>query len=159
MYNSKPAKKKKASNFWGEPVVEEEGAEPPLKNGIVVISCGTCRPEGEWRDGFGRASWTKGSKKETKMRSALETLKMNPVILSKSKVDKVARAITSCEVAFITDNGWVGYRDIDEVVKGLTSKDRLMNNRERLIEGQEGRHLLPYLAGGLTSSWNRQRRT
>lgn len=128
------------------------GTEPPLKNGIVVIACGTCKPEGEWRDGFGKASWTDGSRKETEMRSALETLKMNPAILSGSEVAKVARVVTSCDVAFITDNGRVGYREIDKIVKGLTSKDRLMSiDREGLAEGKEGRVLLPYLAGGLTS--------
>jgi hypothetical protein len=84
--------------------------------------------------------------------SSFEKLKLSPAIFEGSEVAKIARAIMSSEVAFVTvGGGGVAFKDINQIMKGLTAEDRLMSvDVTRFREGERENLLLLYLAGGLT---------
>lgn len=131
---------------------ELRGAEPLLDNGIATIMCGCCKPRGA---GYQRGKYTGGIygfPGDVDFRSSFEKLRLSPAIFEGSEVAKAARAILSVAVPFVTINDGVAFKDIDEIVRGLTVKDRMMSvDMERFRRGERGNLLLPYLAGGLTA--------
>lgn len=85
-------------------------------------------------------------------RSSFEKLRLSPAIFGGSEVTRVASTILSVEVAFIAMNDGVAFKEIDEIVRGLTVEDRVMSvDMKGFREGKQVDLLLPYLAGGLTA--------
>lgn len=117
------------------------GADFKLDDGICMIVCGACRPED-----------VGSHRTKDDLRSGFGKLKIEPAVFAGLEVAHIARAIMSFEVAFITANGRVAFKDIYEIVKGLTAKDRLMSvDLGRFKKAERKKLLLPYLAGGLTT--------
>jgi hypothetical protein len=133
---------------------ELRGAESQLDNGIAMIVCGRCRPRDAGNCRIKLVAAEKyGLVDDVDFRSSFEKLKLSPAIFEGSEVAKIARAIMSSEVAFVTvGGGGVAFKDINQIVKGLTAEDRLMSaDVTRFREGERENLLLPYLAGGLTT--------
>lgn len=130
---------------------ELRGAEPQLDNGIAPIMCGSCRPKSArngWRE-YGNGDY--GYSGDDDFRSSFEKLRLSPAIFGGSEVARVASTILSVKVAFITIKDGVAFKDIDEIVRGLTVEDRVMSvDMEGFRQGKRENLLLPYLAGGLT---------
>lgn len=131
---------------------ELRGAECQLDNGIATVMCGYCKPKGA---GHYRGKYVVGNygfSGDVDFRSSFEKLKLSPRIFKSSEVVEAARAILSVEVAFITVDDGVAFKDIDEIVRRLTVKDRVMSvDMEGFRRGKRENLLLPYLAGGLTT--------
>lgn len=131
---------------------ELRGAESQLDNGIATIMCGYCKPKGAENQGGKHTSGIYGFPGYVDFRSSFEKLRLSPAIFGGSEVAEVARAILSVEVAFITVNDGVAFKNIDEIVRGLTVEDRLMSvDMNGFRQGKKENLLLPYLAGGLTT--------
>jgi hypothetical protein len=131
---------------------ELRGAESKLDNGIATIMCGCSKPRSA---GSGRGKYNGGlygCSGDVDFRSSFERLRLSPAIFGGSEVARVACAILSVEVAFITVNDGVAFKDIDEIVRGLTVEDTMMSvDMEGFRQGKQVDLLLPYLAGGLTA--------
>ncbi|KAM0714639.1 hypothetical protein Q7P37_009937 [Cladosporium fusiforme] len=118
------------------------GVESQLDNGIAPSMCGDCKREGGGNHGY----WG-----DDDFRSSFEKLRLSPRIFRGSEVAEAARAILSVEVAFITVKDGVAFKDIDEIMRGLTVEDRVMSvDMEGFRRGKRENLLLPYLVGGLT---------
>lgn len=131
---------------------ELRGAESQLDNGIATIMCGYCKPKGAGNYRGKYVSGNYGFSGDVDFRSSFEKLRLSPKIFGGSEVAEAARAILSVEVAFITVDDGVAFKDIDEIVRGLTVKDRVMSvDMKGFREGKRENLLLPYLAGGLTT--------
>jgi hypothetical protein len=131
--------------------IELRGAESQLDNGIATIMCGCSKPEGG-RNGWGEyTDGGYGYSGDVDFRSSFEKLRLSPTIFEGSEVAEAARTILAVKVAFITVNDGVAFKDIDEIVRGLTVEDRMMSvDMKGFREGKRENLLLPYLAGGLT---------
>lgn len=117
---------------------EEVRGECEADNGIVMTVCGRCLETN------GRASKTES------LDSDFKELALSPEILEGSTAHKIASAVLSQEVGFITDGRGVACRDINRIVTGLGKEDKLMSvDRERFKSGERTGLVLPYLAGGL----------
>jgi hypothetical protein len=131
---------------------ELRGAESQLDNGIATIMCGCRKPKGAGNYRGKYVGGNHGFSGDVDFRSSFEKLRLSPAIFRGSEVAEAARAILSVEVAFITVNDGIAFKDIDEIVRGLTVEDRLMSvDMEGFRRGKRENLLLPYLAGGLTT--------
>jgi hypothetical protein len=124
-----------------------------LDNGIAPILCGCSKGKGGSGDGSDRGKYTYGNhgrSGDVDFGFSFEKLKLSPAIFEGSEVARAARAIVSSDVAFVTVNGGVAFKDIGEIVKGLTKEDRMMSvDMKGFREGKREGLLLPYLVGGL----------
>ena len=131
---------------------ELRGADSQLDNGIATIMCGHCKSKGAGNHQGRYNGGLYGQSGVADFRSSFEKLKLSPVIFGGSEVAQAACVILSFEVPFITANDGVAFKDIDEIVRGLTVEDRLMSvDMTGFREGKRENLLLPYLAGGLTA--------
>jgi len=131
---------------------EMRGADHQLDNGIATIMCGHCKSKGAGNQHGRYNGGLYGQPGVGDFRSNFEKLKLSPVMFGGSEVARAARVISSSEVPFITVNDGVAFKDIDEIVRRLTVKDRVMSvDMKGLREGKRENLLLPYLAGGLTA--------
>lgn len=94
-----------------------------------MIICGCCRPKeaGNYRI-KPVAAEKYGFIDAVDFRSGFEKLKLSPAIFAGSEAAKIAQAIMSSEAAFVTvSGGGAAFKDINQIVKGLTAEDRLMS--------------------------------
>jgi hypothetical protein len=131
---------------------ELRGTDSQLDNGIATTMCGHCRSKEAGNHHVRYNGGLYGHSGVADFRSSFEKLKLSPVIFGGSEVAQAARAILSFEVPFIAANDGVAFKDIDEIVRGLTVEDRLMSvDMKGFRQGKKENLLLPYLAGGLTT--------
>jgi hypothetical protein len=112
-------------------------------NGIVMILCGDC----------GEAE-VDGDDAVTRCRSNFEGLRLSPKLLQGSVIQRVAETILGQEVAFITDEGGIAYRDVNGMMSSLKREDKVMSvDVERFKSGERTGLKSGFLAGGLM--WRR----
>jgi hypothetical protein len=119
-----------------------------VDNGIVMIVCGIYREKG---------SSSNKNNKESFYEEFAE-LRLSAELFDGSMVQKVARAILSQEVPFITEEGGVAYRDINAMMAGLRREDKMMSvDVEKYKSGGRTGLVFGFLAGGLIRSVERQK--
>jgi hypothetical protein len=117
---------------------KEVRGECEVDNGIVMILCGICQE----MDG--------GSNDTESLCLDFKELKLSPELLEGSVVQNIANAVLSQEVAFITDEGGIAYRDINAMATKLRRGDKLMSvDVDRFKGGERQGLILGFLAGGL----------
>lgn len=120
---------------------KEVRGECEVDNGIVMTLCGLC----EKIDG--------GSNSTGSFGSDFTQLKLSAELFEGSVVQGIATAVLSQEVAIITDEGGVAYRDVNRMVASLRRDDKLMSvDVERFKNGERVGLVLGFLAGGLIGS-------
>lgn len=112
-------------------------------NGIVMILCGGCREA----DAGSNDAVTSPSLN-------FEGLRLSPKLLQGSIIQRVAETILGHEVAFITNEGGIAYRDVDSMMSSLKREDKVMSvDVERFKSGGRTGLRSGFLAGGLL--WRR----
>jgi hypothetical protein len=100
--------------------------------------CGLCGKMVGGRDSIGS------------FRSDFTQLKLSPELFEGSVVQGIANAVLSQEVVFITDEGGVAYRDVDQMTTSLGRDDKLMSvDVKRFKKGERIGLVSGFLAGGL----------
>lgn len=110
-------------------------------NGIVMILCGDCREV----DAGSNDAVTSPSMN-------FEGLRLSPKVLQGSIIQRVAETILGHEVAFITDEGGIAYRDVDGMMSSLKKDDNVISvDMERFKNGERTGLKSRFLTGGLIS--------
>jgi len=110
-------------------------------NGIVMILCGDCREV----DASSNDAVTSPSMN-------FEGLRLSPKLLQGSIIQRAAGMILGHEVAFITDEGGIAYRDVDGMMSSLKKDDNVMSvDMKRFENGERTGLKSGFLAGGLIS--------
>lgn len=124
---------------------QEVKGECEADNGIVMTLCGLCRG-------------MKGGDDDIRSFCLhFSGLKLSPEIFEGSRVHRIASAVLSEDVAFITEGGGVAYIDVNTIVTSLGKGDRLMSVDVEKFKREKTGLTLPYLEGRLIPSVGREK--
>lgn len=123
-----------------------KGEESESESGMVLILCGTCRQT------VVRVTQAK-PQLENSIVSSFNNLRLRPRMFEGSEAVQAVREAVGREVKILTDKEGVAYRDVDRIVKGLTTEDHISSvDMEKFSSGKREGLILPYVRGGLISS-------
>ena len=123
-----------------------KGEESESEFGMVLILCGTCRQT------VVRATQAK-PQLENSIASSFNNLRLRPRMFEGSEAVRAVREAMGREIKILTDKEGVAYRDIDRIVRGLTTEDHISSvDIEKFCGGGREGLILPYVRGGLVSS-------